>query len=360
MIRLTLRQFRAEGVTSIGLLAVLAIVLAVTGMNVAHVNDAFEAACKAARDCSSAVNPVVGVDKALQAALQAVVVILPALAGLFLGAPLIARELETGTFRLAWTQSVTRRRWLAVKLGLIGLTCMALGGLATLMVSWWASPMNAVYANRFGILNFGFYGVAPVGYAAFAFALGVTAGVLLRRTIPAMAVTLAGFAAARLAVTFWVRPYLAPPAHESLSLSAGQGAGIVVHSPGDAILITPPQVSMPDAWVYSVRVVDRSGDVPTSQYLAHACPALGGLARPTAQGGGAGQPGSGPLTSKGSVPVPALQACLGKLSASLHTVVTYQPASRFWPFQWAEAGIFVAAALALCGLSCWWLRRRYA
>ena len=56
----------------------------------------------------------------------------------------------------------------------------------------------------------------------------------------------------------------------------------------------------------------------------------------------------------------AINACITKLSATIHTVVSYQPASRFWPFQWAEMGIFLAAALALCGFTYWWLRRRYA
>ena len=90
-------------------------------------------------------------DKALQSALPFIVVIAPALIGLFFGAPLIARELETGTFRLVWTQSVTRRRWLAVKLGLVGIVAMAIGGLLTWMVDWWASPLDAVNQNRFGI-----------------------------------------------------------------------------------------------------------------------------------------------------------------------------------------------------------------
>ena len=53
-------------------------------------------------------------------------------------------------------------------------------------------------------------------------------------------------------------------------------------------------------------------------------------------------------------------ACVDKLSKTLHTLVTYQPGSRFWPFQWAEMGVFLAAALALCGLTYWWLRRQYA
>jgi hypothetical protein len=54
----------------------------------------------------------------------------------------VARELETGTYRLAWTQSVTRTRWLAVKLGVVGLTSVAVAGLLSLMVTWWSSPID--------------------------------------------------------------------------------------------------------------------------------------------------------------------------------------------------------------------------
>src|SRR5581483_9122884 len=97
----------------------------------------------------------------------------------------------------AWTQSVTQRHWLVVKLGLVGLAGMAIGGLVTWMYNWWASPLDAATKDIFTPVNFGYHGVAPIGYAAFAFALGATAGVLLRRTVPAMGATLAGFVAAR-------------------------------------------------------------------------------------------------------------------------------------------------------------------
>ena len=73
----------------------------------------------------------------------------------------------------------------------------------------------------------------------------------------------------------------------------------------------------------------------------------------------AGAPSSG-STPVADLAAPGLQACVSKLSATFHTVVTHQPASRFWPFQWAEMGIFLAAALVLCGFTYWWLRRQYA
>jgi hypothetical protein len=228
------------------------------------------------------------------------------------------------------------------------------------MADWWASPLDAVNQDRFGVANFSFHGIAPIGYAAFAFALGVTAGALLRRTVPAMAVTVAGFAAARVAVTYWVRPNLASPVRESLPLSAGSGPGFLyggsqgtmnfnayiqsgVPTPGvGQVVLTAPQVNVPNGWVYSTTAVDKAGHAPTSHYLFQACPVLKQWSKPQL-----------PSTAQ-------LQACITRLSSTLHTVVTYQPGSRFWPFQWAEMGIFLAGALALCGLTYWWLRRQYA
>jgi hypothetical protein len=221
-----------------------------------------------------------------------------------------------------------------------GLVALGIGGLLTWMIDWWMGPFDAASQSRFDPLDFGFHGVAPIGYAAFAFALGVTAGVVLRRTVAAMGATLMGFVAARFAVTSWVRPNLATPFHESLSFSA---AHPVIGLQGGSFSLIPPLVHIPNGWVYSAVVVDGSGRALTSDGLGQACPALGQLV--------AAGPPSGPPT--------AVHACIDKLAATFHTLVTYQPASRFWPFQLAETGIFLAGALALCGLAWWWLRRRY-
>lgn len=352
MIRVAVRQFRTEAIVGVVLLIAMAIALAITGAHLAHVYNAFESQCKAVTTCANASNPVQNVDKPLQGALPIVAIVTPALLGLFFGTPLVARELESGTYRLAWTQSVTRKHWLAVKLSVIGLFTMAFAGLLTWMVDMWASPLMAANGDRFGLAIFSIQGVAPIGYAAFALALGVAAGVLLRHTVAAMAVTAAGFAAARLAVTYLVRPNLASPARKLLPLSAGSGPAVGFSGANDgSVLLGPPHVNVANGWVYSTALVDKAGHAPTSQYVAHVCPALGRATHALAASGG--QPGNGPSGAQ-------IQACIAKLSSSVHTVVTYQPASRFWPFQLAEMGIFLAAALALCGLSSWWLRRRYA
>ncbi len=330
-----MRQFRTEAVIGFGLLAVLAIVLAITGIHLAQVDHAFEARCRAAGTCALAPNPIVGEDQGLQALVPIIALVTPALIGLFLGAPLIAREFETGTFRLAWTQSVSRRRWLAVKLGLVGLAAVAIAGLLTWLVDWWQSPFDSVAQESFGPLQFGFHGVAPIGYAAFAFALGVTAGVVLRRTVPAMSATLVGFVVARVAVTNWVRPNFAAPVHKSLSLlSATSHPVLELQAPAYKLALVPPLVTVRNGWVYATEVADRSGHAPN---VLRACPALHAT----------------PASPQ------SVHACLTKLSATFHTVVTYQPATRFWPFQWAELGAFLAAALVLCAFSYWWLRRQY-
>jgi hypothetical protein len=267
--------------------------------------------------------------------------------GAFWGAPLISREFENGTHRLAWTQSVTRSRWVAVKLMLVGAASVIETGLLSLVVTWWSSPMDRANMNRFGSGVFGERDITPLGYAAFAFALGVTAGVLIRRALPAMAATLGVFLGVRLAFTYLVRPYLISPKHLTTTLSAViQGFGSSNGGPNSLFLSA---TNLPNAWVYSTKAVDSSGHTLTAQVVRNACPALY-APQPIPPGG----------PNRTAAPIgahDALQACVAKLSPAYHGVVTYQPASRYWLFQLYETGIFLAAALALVGLCFYWLRR---
>ncbi len=223
---LTWRQFRAQAFTAIAALAVFAVLLAATGPHLASLYATSGISGCQATSCEHLASNFL---QQLYAAgtywvlyLLGVVIILlaPALIGLFWGAPLIARELETGTSALAWNQSITRTRWLAVKLTLTGLGAMALTEGLSLMQAWWAAPIGRAVGHgaggtnlamgRFSSLVFATHGITPLGYAAFAFTLGVTAGALIRRTVPAMAVTLAIFAAVQIAMPLWIRPHLFP------------------------------------------------------------------------------------------------------------------------------------------------------
>ena len=101
------------------------------------------------------------------------------------------------------------------------------------MMTWWSSPIDRVNADPFAL--FDQRGIVPLGYAAFAFALGVSAGLVLHRTVPAMVATLIAFGSVRLVVTNWVRPYLLAP----LRLVAGLKAP----TPNSSSGLTPPQAT---------------------------------------------------------------------------------------------------------------------
>ena len=353
MIWLAWRQFRTQILGAAGVLVALAIVLAVTGPHLVSVADGYLKLCRADKDCGVTNNPVLSTDPRLESALNVLAIVLPALIGIFWGAPLIARELETGTYRLSWTQSVTRTRWLAVKVGVVGLVSVVVSGLFSLMVTWWSSPIDTVNADRFGNAMFGLRDITPMGYAAFAFALGVTTGVLMRRTLPAMASTLVVFVAARLAESVWVRPYLMPPLRHAMAVTGANGIGFSLTPTGLQVIDNPPNI--PNGWAISSDIVNNAGQAPSAAFFKSACPSIAnGIPGP---GGGAA---SLRVKAPGGQPPQAFQDCVAKVAAKYHEVVTYQPASRFWAFQGIETAIFVVLALLLAGLCFWWVRHRLA
>ena len=149
---------------------------------------------------------------------------LPVLAGLFWGAPLVAREIEHGTHRLVWTQGVTRLRWATVKLALVGGGVLLVAAVYALLAGWWITPLNDATGYRFTWLFFDQQGPVLVGYALFAFALGVLAGTLTGKVLPAMAVTLAGFLATRVAVALLLRPRFLPQRRRTYPIVSGSPA----------------------------------------------------------------------------------------------------------------------------------------
>ena len=190
------------------------------------------------------------------------------------------------------------------------------------------------------------FGIVPFGYALFAFAFGATTGVLFRRTLPAMATTLVGYAAARLAVTFWVRPHFGSPVMKSFALNANSGFGFQRSPSGMQVVLQP--ATIPNAWVRSTVVVDDAGHAPTTAFLDKACPGIVGGAQKVHAFGVAGK---GALLGR-------TQHCVTAVAAEFHGLVTYQPASHYWPFQIYETALFVVLGVALAGVSFWWVRRR--
>ncbi|WP_330289624.1 ABC transporter [Streptomyces sp. NBC_00576] len=122
---------------------------------------------------------------------------IPILLGVFLGAPLLAGDLENGTAKLVAAQSMSRTRWLATKLGLAGLVVVVSTGALSAVFGWWWNPVkdqNTVLDWSSGSA-FDITGPVPVALTLFTVVGGVAIGVVLRRTLMAMVVTF-GFAVA--------------------------------------------------------------------------------------------------------------------------------------------------------------------
>ncbi|MEU1228017.1 ABC transporter permease subunit [Streptomyces sp. NPDC005828] len=323
------RQFRTQAIFGALALALAAIYLLVIGLSIHGDYDRSLAGC-IAKGCAP------GLVSGFQDTYDTVVMLTdlavaaaPGLLGAFWGAPLISGELAAGTHRLAWHQSVTRSRWLAVKLLVVGLAAVAFTGLLDLLTAWATNPYETVRSAPFSSLVFGARGVVPLSYAAFAFTLGAAAGLLLRRPVAAMGLTLAVFAAVQFAVPTALRSNYLPAHTADIRLDAttlAHADGIVLN--GSSLVIGG--ISMPDAWVVTAgRAVDSAGNPPSEAKLDDCL-----------------MPGR----FDGTID------CLA--DQDLHVRATYQPNTRYWPFQLIEVALYTALSAGLAGFCFLWIRRR--
>jgi hypothetical protein len=301
------RQQRTEAAIAAGILAVLALLLIPTGITMisAYNHDGLAACVQAGGSdaCQQAIQSFTGRFGQLGHLIDWFTLV-PGMIGVLLAAPL-ASQLEHGTYRLDWTQSITRGRWLAGKLVLGIGTCLLISAAFIALITWWRGPFvhlngrmeNSVYDSE---------GVVVFGYTLFAFGLGAAVGVVWRRAVPALVVAYAGYFASRLFVDTWLRQRLISPVSATFAPNGG------------------PDLNR--SWVLSEYPSDRLGHV--TALPAGPCP-----------------PGGGVCAAPGKADV-----------AYLHAV--YHPASRFWPLQLIETAIFGGTALALIGFAAWWMLRR--
>jgi hypothetical protein len=255
----------------------------------------------------------------------ALLVFLPMLVGMFWGAPLVAREVESGTHRLVWTQDVSRTRWFLVKFGLIGGAVLLLAGGYAALMTWWLDPLTRTLVVPLGYLIFDLHGVVPVAYTLFAVALGTFAGAVTRKVLPAMGATFVVFLAVRAVTEFFVRPKLRGVQEYRIPTSAAEP---LVPNPATRDWILDSAVHNADG---SVRQADATG-----------------FCRP-----GGPPPDGGPAPS---VPPRTDTGPCG--DAGTYNLWTYQPAGRFTLFQAVESGIFVVLAIALVAGTVLLVRRR--
>lgn len=329
MFAVTLRRFRSESLGTLVALAGLGVLALVTGAMMSdqfHTSGLAQCLATPGSDCQSARDEFGRRFESLQL-LIVPLVILPALLGAFLGAPLVAREVESGTHRFLWTQGITRTRWfVTMSAAAVGLAASA-GAVYALIAARWLDVTNRVTGERFGRM-YDFQGVLPVAACVLAVAVGIVCGVALRRTVPAMALTIGVFVAVRLAVATQLRPRLASP----VTLDV---AGFAPDSPA----------SLSGAWVLSRQtltadgtVLGRGGGLNLAN-IGGRCPDL------------RLEPGSFPDRA-------AVDRCLDALG--VHQLTRYHPASRFWTFQLLESGIYIALAAAALVLASRLVARRAA
>jgi ABC-type transport system involved in multi-copper enzyme maturation permease subunit len=350
MIRFAWLQSRTQTLIGAGVLAVLAIVATITGIQLSHLYTSLVAHCQAS--CDLATSRFLSDDNFFDHLLDILARAVPALVGMFWGAPLLAHEFETGTHRLAWTQSVPRSRWQLSKSGVGALVALLLSGLFSLTVTWWYRSRDKAGTTAWSV--FDRRDIVPVAYTLFAFAVGVLLGAIIRRTVPAMAATLGTFVFVRIAISLWVRPYLLAAKHVTLSLAnagpnsqAGLGIGF---RNGGALQLFAKGSGPANSWTLSSHLVTTSGHRVTSgQMTAFLHQYCSNIPLPPIE---SGQP-----ISKAAGADPG-QACLDAAARTFHLSVTYQPANHYWPTQWLESGVFVALAAAAIAGSFWWVQRR--
>jgi hypothetical protein len=217
MIWLTWRQHRIEG---LGTALVVALVVGAVGSLVVAAQPLLEQirhVCPIVADdsCGRALIAFQSRFGVFQQPLYLAFLVLPALPGFFIGAPLLAREFEQGTDQMVWTQGITRRRWLLVKLAVLASATAVMAGIVAVAGQEWSTsvPDNS-YSQWFA---FDVQGPELVAYTLFAFALGVAAGAAIGRTVPAMAAALVVFVGARAAVQLFARRNFLPPVELEMS-----------------------------------------------------------------------------------------------------------------------------------------------
>lgn len=255
---------------------------------------------------------------------SALMQLIPALIAAFAGAPLLARELETGTFRYAWTQGFGRVRWTAANLAPLAVVVSALAALFSLVYAWCYGPLFSLGdQSPLRATIFDLRGVALPAWTLVGIAFGALAGMALRRVVPSMVVTLAAWTGLSLLTGTFVRQH-----YEA------------------ALVSSNPNLTGSD-WVIN-QWWSHHGHAVSTVKLDHV---LGPFDVQVVA----------PQAFRSHGVAPANFDPMQYLTHHGYTLLSsYQPSSRFWTFQWIEATWLLAMSLILFSAVIWLVRRRAA
>jgi hypothetical protein len=322
----TWRQHRVALAGVAALFGVAAVYLLSSGLQLHHAYAAVAACRPAGADiCRRVADDFLNTYAPGVGAVLGLLQVIPPLIGAFAGATVLARELETGTFRYAWTQGFGRARWTVAKLVPLAVAVTVGAGAFSVLVSWYIQPIFGAGDDNGPLYPtiFDLRGVALAGWTLAAFAIGGLAGILVRRVIPAMFATFAVWAGLAFVTGWFLRRHYEAP-----------------------LVTTNPNFTGP-AWVIS-QVWTHGGQPASLSMINQAL-------RPVdVQAVTPGQFQPGPATPVSIDPVHYL------IQHGYTQLTTYQPDSRFWPFQWIEGGWLLALSLLFIAATIWLVRRRAA
>jgi len=259
---------------------------------------------------------------------------LPILLGLFIGSPLIAKEYEEGTNKLAWTQSVSRRKWLTVRLAWALGFALLYGIVLTLLITWWSRTLNTMTQYRFIQGHFETQGLMPIAYSMFFTAVGFMTGAWFRKTLLSFAVTFGVFVLCTASFANWIRPHYMTPITVTSEIGPGAidnkiPAGAWVLKRGDLVNKNGKEVSF-DLPNFPAECQKLTQDirVPNGGHIAK-------------------------LKASGIDPV---DDCLNRYG--FHQVAKYQPSYRYWDFQEIESGIYLGLTAITVAATYWLVLKR--
>jgi ABC-type transport system involved in multi-copper enzyme maturation permease subunit len=247
--------------------------------------------------------------------------LVPLLVGLVLGAPIVASEFENKTNRLAWSQGMTRTKWLLRTWSILAVGAVALTSVLVLFTQWWATHIVTSAGNGGALIQpeqMLITGVDPIAAALLALTLGMFVGVIARRYLSPYATSVIAMVAIAIAIQWFALPRLA-----STTFKATVNGGLP-HYPVNA-------------WNVGsgfIRIHSGHHSISIASAVRYCM-----------------SPHSGPVSKIGANE----WGCLA--IRNVRQVIFFQPESHYWILQWREAGIYVVLAGLSLGLSIWSVRR---
>jgi hypothetical protein len=266
-------------------------------------------------------------------ALNIMLLFVPCLFGIVFGAPLVAGELDQHTNRLAWTQGISRTKWLLSKWLTVLVVLILFVTVLTLVAQWWVGrtyeqlPFQLVATVGVGQVGhiqpqfFPITGLAPIGYMVFAFSLGVASGVVVRKVSWAIVGTVVIYTAVALLMVTFIRPNLAPQVFVSSSGQTGADGAPLAEVRFGAWNLGTAYVYVPGA----PNIANRASAETVGQHC-ETYPYEGGYLD-----------------------------CLNAHGIEQGTY--FQPSTHYWELQWWESAILLISSVLLLGVAVAGVRR---